>query len=410
MLRKIPVDQLTQGMYVSELDRPWLDTPFLFQGFFIRSDAELEQLRSSCDYVYVDPLRVAQDMPTATRRRPPATREAPVGHLSAGERRYPRQIPLERELKSARAVRQRARSFIDTVFEDVRSGRRPDLTEVRQVVSGMVESIVRNPDAQMCLAQLKHRDEYTAQHSVNVCVLTVAFGRHLGVALPELNLLGMGALLHDIGKLRTPLEILNKPARLTADEFAVMREHPVHGRNILEAIPGMPAEVVDVAFAHHERLHGHGYPRGLVGNELSSWSKIVAIVDVYDAITSDRAYHDGLPATQALTKMYAWRERDFDPELMEQFIQCIGIYPIGALVELTSGEVGVVLSINPRLRLRPKVMLSRDAQGRPYFPARIVDLAEFVDRDDGPYAIQRVLEPGACGIDAGEQIATIKVG
>ena len=408
MKRKISVDQLAKGMYVCELDRPWLDSSFLFQGFFLCTDAELEQLRSSCEHVFIDTLR-GSDLPGLAAEIPVPSVAKPVT-LARGERRYPRTLALETELSAARAVRKRARMFIDAIFDDVRHGRPPDFTEVREVISGMVESIVRNPDAQMCLAQMKKRDEYTAQHSVNVCVLTVAFGRHLGLPRHDLNLLGMGALLHDIGKLRTPLEILNKPARLTPEEFERMKEHPLHGHEILSEIPGMPEEVVDIAYSHHERLQGHGYPRGIGGGEISTWSKIVAIVDVYDAISSDRTYHDGLSATQALTKMYGWRERDFDPELMEQFIQCIGIYPIGTLVELTSGEVGVVMSINPRLRLRPKVMLALDDSGSPYYPARIVDLAQFVDRDEGPYAIARVLEPGAHGIDAGEQIRQLRMG
>lgn len=409
MKRKVPVEQLTKGMYVSELDRPWLDTPFLFQGFFIRSDDELAQLRANCEFVYIDTLKGA-DLP-ADRVAPAGPAPAvPPSTTAPGERRYPRQVSLEQEMKAAREVRTRARKFIDAVFEDVRQGRRPDLREVKEVISGLVDSIVRNPDAQMCLTLLKKRDEYTAQHSVNVCVLTLAFGRHLGLPPGELNLLGMGALLHDIGKLRTPLEILNKPARLTPEEFARMKEHPGHGREILEGIPGIPPQVIDIAFGHHERLQGHGYPRGLAGDDISTWSRIVAIVDVYDAITSDRPYHDGLSATEALTKMYGWRERDFDPALMEQFIQCIGIYPIGTLVELTSGEVGVVITVNPQLRLRPKVMLALNEKGEPYYPARIVDLALFVDREEGPYAISRVLEPGSHGIDAAEQIRQMRVG
>jgi len=240
-------------------------------------------------------------------------------------------------------------------------------------------------------------------------VLTITFGRHLGLSVRQLNLAGMGGLLHDIGKLRTPLEILNKPGKLTDEEFAIMRAHPDHGREILEANPGIPAAVIDVAFTHHERLHGHGYPRGLKADEISLWSKMVAIVDVYDAITSNRIYHDGMNATEALTRMYEWRERDFDPVLLEQFTQCIGIYPIGTLVELHGGEVGIVISTNPELRLRPKVLVVLDEEKRPYYPTRVVDLAQFVDREEGIYAINKVLEPGTYNVDVQQHIRQLHV-
>lgn len=408
MKKRVDVQNLKIGMYICELDRPWLESSFVFQGFFVESKEQLEAVQKECEYVIVDTLRIL-DLPENSRLALPSTPGVITSLLRAkGAQRYPRQVAVEEELQSARIARSHTRKFIDNVFADVQSGRIPDLKEVRETVANMVESIVRNPDAQLCLAQLKNRDEYTAQHSVNVCVLTITFGRHLGLSVRQLNLAGMGALLHDIGKLRTPLEILNKPGKLTDEEFAIMRAHPHHGREILEASPGIPPAVIDVAFTHHERLYGHGYPRGLKADEISLWSKMVAIVDVYDAITSDRIYHDGMNATEALTRMYEWRERDFDPVLLEQFTQCIGIYPIGTLVELHGGEVGIVISTNPELRLRPKVLVVLDEEKRPCFPTRIVDLAQFVEREEGIYAINKVLEAGTHNVDVQQHIRELK--
>lgn len=405
MKRKVSLADLACGMYVCELDRPWLESECLFQGFHIESEAQLQTLKNGClrqcSHVFIDTLKGA-DLTAAK----PATSQPSV--RGDGDSRFPRVVSVEEELHSARQARHRARSYIDQVFKDVAAGELPKLDDARAVINDLVESIIRNPDAQMCLSQLKNRDEYTAQHSVNVCVLSLTFGRHLGLDRSALNLLGTGALLHDIGKLETPLEILNKPGRLTDDEFRLMQQHPEHGRKLLERIPGMPREVIDVAFSHHERLQGHGYPRGLTGDAISVWSKMVAIVDVYDAITSDRCYHDGMAPTEALTRMYEWRERDFEPQLLEQFIQCIGIYPIGTLVELASGEVGVVISINPRLRLRPKVALVLDSSKSPYFPTRVIDLARFTQDPDSGCTVTRVLEPGAYNVDVQRQLRELK--
>ena len=406
MKREVAVADLACGMYVCELDRPWLESQCLFQGFYIETEDQLQELQSGClrqcQHVFIDTLKGA-DLPLHKQTGAPTWKPA-----QSGEQRYPRAVAVERELANAFRTRQAARSFIDRVFGDVASGQLPRMEDVRAVVSELVDSVMRNPDAQMCLTQLKNRDEYTAQHSVNVCVLSLAFGRHLGMSRADLNLLGTGALLHDIGKLKTPLEILNKPGRLTDEEFRHMKEHPAHGRALLSQIADMPPEAIDVAFGHHERLEGHGYPRGLKAEEISVWSKMVAIVDVYDAITSDRVYHDGMAPTEALTRMYEWRIRDFDPDLLEQFIQCIGIYPIGSLVELSSGEVGVVISINPRFRLRPKVALVLDGDKNPYFPTRVVDLARFVDQASESYTVYRVLEPNAYNVDIQQQLRELK--
>ena len=404
MQKQIDAQDLEVGMYISQVDRPWLETPFKFQGFFVTTEEHIEEVQRICDYVYIDVIKGKDTdkilSPNRIFTSPPRPKPSRI---------YINTTELEEEIAVAEALHKKTRECIDEVFDNIKNGETLDIPKIKKVVSGLVDSVVRNPNAQMCLAQLKERDEYTAQHSINVCVLTITFGRHLGMAENSLNLLGLGALLHDIGKIKTPLEILNKEGKLTAEEFEVMKSHPEHGREILEKAGGVPDSAIDIALSHHERLSGHGYPHGRTVNEISPWSKLVAIVDVFDAITSDRCYHDGMSPTRALTKMYEWRIRDFDPELLEQFIQCIGIYPIGTIVELSSGEVGIVISVNDDMRLRPKILLILDEKKNPYYPARIADLSTYhQDANDSTYGIKAVLEPMSYNINVKEHIVDIQ--
>ena len=398
---QVHVSQLKIGMFVTQLDRPWLGTPFLFQGFHIRTTDEIDRLKSFCESVYIDLEKSARGRLVATRKR----------QLDGLPQRriYEMSASFEQEIYSANEIRAETESCIEQVFDDVARDKMIDLVSVKRVVNHTVDGILRNPDAHVSLTQLKDWDRYTAQHSINVCILALAMARHIGLGRNEMEMLGAGALLHDVGKLKTPLEVLNKPGKLTPEEFAIMKAHPVHGRELLEHRYGLPHLVADMAYSHHERAAGGGYPRGLSGDQISIWSKIVAIVDVYDAITSDRCYHKGMSATEALTKMYSWRMTDFDPALLEQFIQCLGIYPVGTLVELTSGEVGIVISVNHSLRLRPLVSLVLDREKRPYYPPRVINLADFATNDpDDVYGIRDVLAPGSYGINIREHLQPVQ--
>ena len=382
-------------MFVHELDRPWLGTPFLFQGFRIQTVEEIDRIRKLCESVHIDTEKSVN--PGASRARPAAP---------PSRRAYKLAASFEDEIHSANEIRETTRITVDQMFDDIVHGRKINLFSIKQLMHDTVDGILRNPDAHVCLTQIKKRDEYTAQHSINVCVLTLSLARHLGMPRKEMEALGVAALLHDVGKLKTPLDVLNKPGKLTDDEFAIMKQHPVAGRKMLEVFHELPYQIADVAFSHHERTGGGGYPRGLSGEQISFHSKLVAIVDVYDAITSDRCYHDGMSPTEALTKMYSWRLTDFDGELLEQFIQCLGIYPVGSLVELTTGEVGFVISVNPDFRLKPKVNIVLDTHKRRLYPQRVVDLAQHQLSNTAPgYAIRQVLTPGVYGIDVKAELA-----
>lgn len=408
---KLEVQQLKPGMYVRELDRPWRETPFLFQGFEIRSEDDIRELQRYCQHVYVDVPEVHQK-PVARTPAEKAVAEEVLQHKKV-ERSllvkvsghpllkpvYHDQVSLEQETENAREIHRETRDLVYTLLEDARFGRNINGHAAKKVVSDMVESVIRNPDALASFAQLKKKDEYTAQHSMRVCILALSFGRHLGLERHELNLLGIGALLHDIGKMKVPNEILNKPSALDEHEYALMKSHVPLGVEILEKSSGIPRPSIEVARCHHERYSGAGYSGGLKGDAIGLFGMIGGIVDCYDAISSDRTYHTGMSAHAALKKIYEWRHRDFHPGLVEQFIQCMGIYPIGSVVELNTGEVGVVVTMNRVRRLKPRVALVLQPDYYPVPGATTVDLMDYKTHDGRPCEIDRVLEPGAYGIN-----------
>lgn len=411
MSRKIEVNALKIGMYVEELDRPWIETPFLFQGFTIRTVEELAQLRQLCRHVFVldnpppgGAKKIVRPAPVIVK---PAVEPTSVPTLeilkqfAPAQRREPRyrdHSSVEQEMPQARAVITETRSLVFNIMDDVRLGRAFDTQRAKGAVAGMVDSIVRNPDALVWLTQLKKKDEYTAMHSLRVSVLALAFGRHLDFSEEELRVLGVGALLHDLGKLKVPADILNKPGRLTPQEFETMKKHVPLGVDLLEHTAGIPRAAIEVARGHHERYDGRGYAMGLKGDNIGLFGSIGAIVDTYDALTSDRIYHDGMSAYDALNVLYSGRRRDYHPELVEQFIQCMGIYPIGAIVELNTGSIGVIISVNRERRLRPRVALVIDESNQLIDPAQVVDLMQ-----PGPSGelleIRKVLPSGSFGIN-----------
>lgn len=400
MKQAVDVDDLKVGMYVSELDRPWLETPFLFQGFPIQSQADIEQLRQWCRHVYVD-MEQSQVEPG---RRDDSGHRFDTGRVNVTPGVPPKEEggqdeqALRGELREARQVYAAARSYVGKLLRDVRLGHSIETETARGLVNQMVGRIVRNESALVWLTLLKHRDEYTALHSINVCILSLVFGRHLGLSGEDLAELGLGALLHDIGKMRVPLALLNKTSKLSPQELLQLQEHAAHGYRILSEKPQFPARALDVVHSHHERIDGGGYPRGLSGTQVSRFAIIVSIVDVYDAVTSARAYHSGISPHEALNLMYGWGARTFPAQELQEFIKCLGIYPIGSIVELETGEVGVVMTVNRRHHLRPVVLLLLDSDKAPYVVRRLLNL-EAMARAGHPRNIRRILQSDAYGID-----------
>ena len=387
--KRIPVSELQLGMYVCGLDCSWFDSPFLRHRFHIRDRKQITALRGACRHVTID-LRRGADVPplsAVSLEEPVSTLPSTAIEPATSEE----SLALEAEMRAAAAVHQRASGVVERLLEDVRLGRSLNLEGPREVVRELAASVLREPNALLCLSQLKSRGRYTIRHSVNASIFILTFARHLALPREVMNELGLGALLHDIGKLRVPDEILNKPGKLTKTELELARRHPHYGKQLLDG-KSVGAVAVDLVYNHHERLDGSGYPRGLKGRELSLYARMLAIVDVYDAITSQRVYGDPIPTQDAMRLLYQLRSKSFDARLVEQFIQCLGVYPAGSLVEMDSGEVGVVVKVNEADRTRPVVKLLLDGAKRPLDDPPMVDLTRpFGDR--APITIEKVIAP-----------------
>lgn len=418
MPKKVFIRDLKPRMYVCSLDRPWSETPFLFQGFEITGEAELSQLRQYCRYVYIavdsDPHSAPRVRARDAPARPSAVVDKKAGHTPllalvedtptpARSRRvyqdYQDQTTLDEEVEAIKQTHVQATALVYEMLEDARLSRSFNTAGAKQVVAAMAESVLRNPDALVCFTHLKRKDEYTAQHCLRVCILGLAFGRHLGYDTDALNALGIGCLMHDLGKMKVPLAILNKPGRLTEQEFEIMKRHVPLGVAMLEDAKGFSPAAIEVARSHHERYGGAGYINHLKGGEIGEFGLIGAIVDTYDAITSDRVYHAGIATLKALGQMYEWRERDFEPVLMEQFIQCMGVFPIGSVVRLNTGEIGVVRTRNRMRHLKPQVLVVLAPDHTPYATPKTIDLMYDTTSDARPYTIKEVLASGAHSIN-----------
>jgi putative nucleotidyltransferase with HDIG domain len=418
--KRVPASGLKLGMFVAELDRPWLETSFLLQGFTIKTLSEIRKLREYCQYVYVD--QGGQDWgakknPFNTGFQPPKRKLTENDHglnvrgnradnkksvdssvVRLDQPEHPIEKPAEEEHQVATQAYRAAHSTVSGLLDQARLGNALDTSSAKLVVTDCVDSILRNPSALMWMAKIKHVDYYTMEHCLNVSILSIAFGRHLRLKKEDLVRLGTVGLLHDVGKMQIPDEILNKPARLTDDEFRVMKEHPEIGRKLLMKSEGTLNYAVDAAFNHHERMDGNGYPRGLFARELSEYARIISIVDAFDAMTSDRCYDKSRSTLDALKIIYRERGKHFDEEYALEFIQLMGPYPPGTIVELVNGAVGIVLSSEEKKRHLPKIKLVLDQEKRPQLE-EIIDLLHVnVGSLDKGWLINRVLKDGDHGI------------
>ena len=291
---------------------------------------------------------------------------------------------------------------MSNIFSDVRVGRSLDVAKTKETVGDLVVSVMRHPDALMLMTTMRDKSEQAVAHAINVCAISITFGRSLGFDERELSDLGIGALLHDIGQTKLDKDLLEDFTNCTEEQLKNYQDHTTYGPAILHNTKGLPESVISIARDHHERANGTGYPQKLLSDQLDIFTKVVSIVDIYDNVTSGVHGMPPMPCTEALKNMYAWRKNLFDPLLVEKFIQCLGIYPIGSLVELNTGEVGIVISMNPDLRLLPKVMIVKNAKQETLEQPRLVNLSLFV-RDELENAnkieIHRVLQPERCDID-----------
>jgi len=371
-------------MYIAELDRPWTDTPFRFQGFVLSTEEQLEALRKYCKTVIVDSEKSA--LANAPR----------AGMQYFGKTVYAEKATVDQELAPARGAYTSSHAMVQETLAMVRIGRNLDAERVRGAVKSLTESVLRNPDALLLFSQLRAKGEYTESHAIDVSIYMITFGRFLQLEPGQIEFLGYLGLLQDIGKVRLPKELLEKRGRLTIEEFERAKLHVNYSVEILRSTAGLPGDLARIAALHHERHDGSGYPKGLRGTEIGMIGSIAAIVDTFDALTVKRPYAEPVSPSAAISMLYKWRGVFFDAHLVEQFIRCIGIFPVGSLVELNTRELGVVIAQNLTTRLLPRVMVIRDAQGHPMIPHKMLDLSrEPKANKDESYRILGTLEYGS---------------
>ncbi|TCS41426.1 HD-GYP domain-containing protein [Reinekea marinisedimentorum] len=402
---EVPVSKLEIGMHVVKLDRPWEETPFLLQSFIIRTLEELHQLQYQCNYVYVQ-VRIEQleELQSRIGKAEPQKTAATAllrGPQSKTRVKYLNRVSFDEAIESSYMTFTSARALATSVMDGLRVGNTLNINECRNVVEKIVDQVLDNKDTLKYLTLLKNKDAYTAEHSMNVCILCATFARHLGLMEFEIKIIAMCGLLHDVGKSKVPEEILNKPGRLTKEEAHIMAEHSTYGRNILMALKGESRYAVDVAHSHHERVDGRGYPRSLTSAQIPYYAKIVTIVDAYDAMTSDRCYTRGKSSFQALRVIFENAGSQFDTQLAKEFIQCIGFYNTGSLVQLESGQIAIVAKSNEDKPLRPKLAVITDEHQKLRSKEMLIDLTNEKYRH---YHIEKELPNGTAGIDVKSHI------
>lgn len=383
-LEKVNFADIKVGMYMAFPDRPWLETRFLFQGILLTTQKQVNEVRGEVKHIFVDRQK-SQVIQTA--REP-----VPIDGVAT-----PILKSVEKEFAAAQEAHIDARSQIESNLKRMVEGEAINVTLIRHSVNACVESIVNNPNALLWLGRLRSKDNYIAEHCLNVGILAIAFGRHLGMEREELETLGMCGMLHDVGKLQVDQKILDKPSSLSEAEFAAIKDHCRIGRDILSKDETIPKAVIEAAYGHHERMDGTGYPRGLQADTLNLHTRMISIVDTYDAITTNRCYDKSRPATEAMKILFKSRSTQFEPVLVEKFIECLGIYPTGSLVELRSGEGAVVIDSNKNSRLKPRVSIVLDEDKRFRIPLIVDTSSESSDATDR--TIKRVLDENEFSVD-----------
>ncbi|MFK5891631.1 MAG: HD-GYP domain-containing protein [Pseudomonadota bacterium] len=374
MNKKIQVTQLRKGMFINDLKCSWLDHPFTSNKFKLNSETDIRKIiAAGIKEVEINTSKGLDVFVEKRKSENNLLRTAVDENLAKIPEKT--KIPVSKEIHQAKVAFAEAGQVITDMMADVKMGKQVEMELVNPVINKMSESILRNENALLGLSRIRIMDKYTFEHSVSISVLLMSFAKSMAMDENIIKELGIGGLLHDIGKTLTPDEILNKPGKLTDDEFVIMRRHVVDSRIILEKTKGLSQIAIDVAAQHHERYDGTGYPDGLKGDEISLYGQMSAIVDVYDAITANRCYHKGEEPSVVLKLLMKWSKTHFNPELVQKFIQSVGIYPAGSLVLLNNHQLAKVLEVDNNI-LKPTVEVFLDTKKRAHISPKIINLSE----------------------------------
>jgi len=396
---RIAVTDLEAGMYVAQLDRPWIETPFPLQGFVIRSYRDVQNLLPYCKHVYIDVERGKPPRPQELRGAPAPAGASMDRPLRAQIGRYPRTTPMARELRTAARSRRRLLASLDALSRDAGGASAEALAATRKASATLVGSVIRNPDAMVWLARIQQHAGSVFEHGVRACTWAVVLGRHLGMSSSALESLALGTVLADVGVLRLPPGTREEEPGVEGAAAAGWRQHVQHGLDLLHDSPDVDELALGVVAAHHERHDGRGYPRGLRGDAIPYLARVAGLAQAYDRLLNPRDGADALTTAEALASLYRQRGEAFQQALVDEFIQAIGPYPPGTLVILSNGVAGVVLEQTREHRLRPSVLQLTDREGHLRRRLRVVNLAGA--QQDRALHVERAADPAELGIDLG---------
>jgi HD-GYP domain-containing protein (c-di-GMP phosphodiesterase class II) len=379
MLKKIGVEHLRIGMHIHELCGSWMEHPFWRTKFIVTDPKDIRDIiDSGIKEVWID-VEKGVDVPAAESKEAVEAKvdEALMHAAITGtpQQAAPPRIAMAEEVKRAAKICANAKGAVVSMFHEVRMGKAISGEAAGELVDEISSSVMRNPGALISLARLKTADDYTYMHSVAVCALMVALARTLNLDDKQTRDAGMSGLLHDLGKAMMPMEVLNKPGKLTDEEFAIIKSHPVEGHRLLVeggTVSGVP---LDVCLHHHEKIDGSGYPHRLKDENISMFAKMGAVCDVYDAITSNRPYKAGWDPAESIRKMTEWCTGHFDTRIFQAFVKSIGIYPVGSLVRLSSGRLAVVTEQSDDSLLTPSIKVFFSTKSMTYIQPEMLDLA-----------------------------------
>ena len=379
MLKKISVDQITVGMHLKEFCGSWMEHPFWRSGFVITDPKDIVTIRaSSIKEVWIDCAKGADIAPghvSVSESESEAQVEAELDAVVVAQRDVA-PVSASAEYERAAKICAQSKRAVISMFEEARMGKAVDTGGAQKLVEEITDSVSRNPGALISLARLKTADDYTYMHSVAVCAMMVALSKQLGLDETQTRLAGVAGLMHDLGKAAMPMEVLNKPGKLTDEEFAIIKRHPEEGYRLLLTGTDVDPMILDVCLHHHEKTDGSGYPKGLKDEQISLFAKMGAVCDVYDAITSNRPYKAGWDPAESLRRMAEWANGHFDTKVFQAFVKSLGIYPIGSLVKLSSGRLGVVVEQTGKSLTTPAVKVFYSTKSNMRIVPVVVDLSQ----------------------------------